>query len=101
MMFMLPAAGFMEAKLTRTLTEQLKWHVIAALNSFDDLDPVDAIENAKFDLKAILALLNRAGDAVGVSGVEPVEVRHSDEGLIGDSDAGHLADLKKPRLKIV
>lgn len=87
--------------MTRTLTEQIRWHIRAALNSFDDLDPVDAIENAKFDLKAVLALLNRADNAVGVSGVEPIEVGRPDEGLIGDSDAGHLADFKKPRLKIV
>lgn len=90
-----------EVTLTRTLTEQIRWHVQSALNSFEDLDPDDAIANARFDLKAILAILCRADDPVSVAGIEAVVVGSADEGAVGDGDASHLADLKKPRLKLV
>jgi len=47
--------------------EQIRWYAQSALNGFDDLSPVDAIENAKHDLRSLLAYLDaldRADDPV-------------------------------------
>ncbi len=63
---------------------QIRWFAQSALNGFDDLSRDDAVENAKHDLRSLLAYLDAldgANDPVlelGVKSIEPgvrLEVR--------------------------
>lgn len=67
--------------------EQIRWHVQAALNGFETLDPASAAECAKSELRALilyLDALDNTDDAVAIlieGGVKPKIVL---EGLVGD-----------------
>ena len=75
----------MIARLTAS-PAQLRWYVQSALNGFDDLASRDAIENAKHDLRSLLAYLDaldRADNPVLEFPVEAVETGVNLEVLIG------------------
>lgn len=65
------------------LEDRIRFYARSALNGFETLDPEDAIENAKHDLRALLGTLDRADDAVGVLGVETVEGGVHNKPLVG------------------
>ena len=78
--------------------DQIRWYAKSALNGFETLEPEDAIENARFDLRSLLAYLDRADDTVRILLVEPIESRIDGERLIGHSETGDFPDLKVVRL---
>ena len=74
--------------------EQIRRWVESALNGFETLDTETAIANAKADLQALLAYLDRTDDATRVLGVVSVEARVGDEGLVQHNDGRNPPDLK-------
>jgi hypothetical protein len=66
---------------------QLRWWLQSAINGFDDLDPREAIANARAELAAALEYLDRLDateDAVAVFGVVPIEARIDRKGRPGE-----------------
>ena len=63
--------------------DQIRWYAKSALNGFETLEPADAIENARFDLRSLLAYLDRADDTVHIDG----------EKLVGQGDAKASCNL--------
>lgn len=76
--------------------DQIRWWAESTLNGFDTLDAETAIENAKADMRSLLAYLDRTNDAVSVLGVVPVEPAVRDE-----LDVSDVKTADKPHLEIV
>ena len=76
--------------------DQIRWWVQSALGGFDTLDRETAIANAKGDLAALLAYLDRTDDATRVLGVAPVEATVGDKHGVGESNGSN-----KPHLEVV
>lgn len=79
-------------------SDQIRWYAQSALNGFDDLTPDDAIENAKHDLRSLLAYLDRADDTVRVFLVETVESEIRNETVIDEGQSANKPNLKIARL---
>jgi len=62
-------------------TSQLRFYAQSALNGFDTLDPEDAAENAKADLRSLLAYIGAldGADAVPILGIAQIEARVASE----------------------
>lgn len=85
-------------------SDQVRWYAQTALNGFDTLDLIDAVENAKNDLQAILAYLDaldRANDAVLVPGIKSIESGVRLELAIGKLDQPDHSHLEDPGLQSV
>jgi hypothetical protein len=65
----------------------------SALNGFDDLDPVDAIENVRFDLRAMLRLIDPADKAFTIPLFVGVETPVGDERVAGKRQRSNFPDL--------
>lgn len=78
--------------------DQIRWYAQSALNGFNDLDPADAVENAKADLRAILEYLDHTQKAVPVAGIVAVKALVNDKGCGCDPDVANPANLEIARL---
>lgn len=66
---------------------QLRYLAQSALNGFTTLDPEDAAEHAKADLRSLLAYLNvlERANAVPVSRIGEIEARIGSESSLGQA----------------
>lgn len=75
---------------------QIRYWAQSALSGFETLAASDAVENAKHDLRSILAYLaalDRADYAVPVFGIETVKARIGLKLIAGELGAPDPADL--------
>lgn len=74
--------------------DQIRWWVQSALNGFDTLEQDTASANAKAELSALLAYLDRTEDATRVFGVVPIKPGVRDEAGLSDGKGPDQPDLK-------
>ncbi len=76
--------------------DQLRYYAESALSGFETLDRDDAVENAKGELRSLLAYLaalDAADYAVPVLGIETVKAGVGLKLVACECDVSHLADF--------